>query len=74
MGIRSWIQARREEIRRGKIVTEQMKADKLRRKGNRLASLEPGTIRYGLIHKQHPLELMEEAKQRRKNKREEKKH
>jgi len=57
-------------MQRGRVVTEQMKADKLRRKGKRMSMYEPGTIRYGLAHKQNPLELMEDAKQRRKYKRE----
>ena len=62
-------------MQRGRVVTQQMKADKLRRKGKRMSMYEPGTIRYALAHKQNPLDLMEEAKQRRKNKRElEEKH
>lgn len=60
-----------EQMQRGRVVTEQMKAEKLRRKGKRMGMYEPGTIRYGIAHKQNPLELMEEARQRRKEKREE---
>ena len=59
-----------EQMQRGRKVTEQMKAEKLRKKGKRMSMYEPGTIRYGLVHKQNPLELMEDVKQRRKNKRE----
>ena len=62
-----------EQLQRGRVVTEQMKADKLRRKGKRMSMYEPGTVRYGLAHKQGPFELMEDAKQRRKQKREEQK-
>jgi len=50
-----------DQMQRGRVVTEQMKADKLRRKGKRMSMYEPGTIRYGLAHKQNPLELMEDA-------------
>ena len=62
-----------DQMQRGRVVTEQMKADKLRRKGKQRSMYEPGTIRYGLAHKQSPLELMEDAKRRRKQKREEQK-
>lgn len=75
----SWLEKARkkkqdmqDQLQRGREVTEQMKADKLRRKGKHLSMYEPGTIRYGLAHKQSPLDLMEDARQRRKRKREEK--
>lgn len=60
-----------EQMQRGRVVTEQMKAERLRKKANKISYCEPGTIRYALLHRQHPLELMEEAKRRRKEKREE---
>jgi len=63
-------QKMQEQMHRGRIVTEQMKADKLRKKGKRLSILEPGTIRFALAHRQSPFELMEDVKRRRKEKRE----
>lgn len=72
MGIKSWVARRRAEIERGKKVTAQMKAEKMRRKINKRTMYEPGTIRYALTHRQSPLELMEDAKRRRKEKRDEK--
>ena len=70
--IRDWINARRMEIQRGKEVTAQMKAERLRKKMSKRTMYEPGTIRYGMVHRQGPLELMEDVKRRRKQKREEK--
>ena len=60
-----------DQMQRGREVTEQMKAEKLRKKGKKIASLEPGTFRYGIMHKQGMLEFMEDVKRRRKEKREE---
>jgi len=61
-----------DQMQRGREVTEQMKAERLRKKGKRMSRYEPGTIRYGIAHKQSPIELMGDAYQRRKEKREEK--
>ena len=66
-------QKMQEQMQRGRIVTEQMKADKLRKKGKRISIYEPGTIRFALIHRQSPSELMEDVKCRRKEKRENRK-
>lgn len=60
------------QYNRGKIVTEQMRADKLRRKMEQRKYMEPGTIRYGLATKQNPLDLMKDVKSRREQKRKEK--
>ena len=64
----------KDQYQRGKEVTEQMKAERLRRKGKKMSSITPGTIRYGLANRQSPLDLMEDVKRRRKEKREEEKH
>ena len=61
----------RDQYNRGKEVTLQMKAEKLRRKGKTFSSIEPGTIRYGFAHKQNPLDMMKDAKCRRQQKRKE---
>ena len=58
-----------DQIQRGREVTEQMKADKYRRKCERIKYLEPGTIRYGLVHRQGVMDLMKDAYERRKSKR-----
>jgi len=60
------------QYERGKVVTEQMKAEKLRRKGQKLGSLKPGSIRRGLALKQHPTEFMKEHYEYRKQRRKEK--
>jgi len=72
MGLRDWINQRRAEIKRGKIELEKDRAERLRKKRKRVASIEPGTIRYGLAYKQNPLELMRDAKERRETRRKEK--
>ena len=56
------------QMQRGRERTEQMKAEKLRKK----KLLEPGTIRYGLHHRQGVGELMKDALERRRNKRKQK--
>ena len=70
MSIRSWIADRRAEIQRGKKVTEQMKAEKARKKIKRAKYLEPGTFRYGLHYRQGVGGFMKDVKERRKQKRE----
>jgi len=57
-----------DQMQRGRIRTEQMKAEKLRKK----KLLEPGTIRYGLFHRQGVGEVMKDALERRRNKRKQK--
>jgi hypothetical protein len=80
MGLLNKIKKKREELTtkaeelkyRGLERTEQIRAEKLRKKQQRAKYYEPGTIRYGLFYKQNPLDLMKEAKERRRQKREEK--
>ena len=57
---------------KGIIKTEQMKAEKLRKKDKQKTMYEPGTIRYGLAHKQNPIDMMGDMKRRRERKRDEK--
>jgi len=64
-------QKMQEQIQRGRIRTEQDKAKKLREKKQRAKHYEPGTIRYGLFHRQGVGELMKDALERRRNKRKE---
>lgn len=64
-----------EQYQRGKVVTEQMKAEKLRRKSNKLSSMKPGArkaITEGLALKKKPLSVMRDEYERRKKAREEK--
>ena len=60
-----------DQMQRGRVVTEQIKAEKLRKKGKRKSLYEPGTIRYGLVYKQNPLDMMKDAKCRREQRRKE---
>ena len=58
-----------EQVQRGKDRTEQMKAKKLRKRKEQVKFYEPGTIRYGLAHRQGVGDLMHDALERRRNKR-----
>ena len=58
-----------DQMQRGRVVTEQKRAAKLRKKSDKVSYREPGTIGYGLLHKQNPLDLMKDVKQRREEKR-----
>ena len=58
---------------RGIKVTEQMKAEKLRKKIKQAEDSGPGTIRYGLVHKQSVKDFMKDAYDRRKTMRDVKK-
>ena len=58
----------KEQMQRGREISQQKKAERMRKKH----MAEPGTIRYGLAHKQNPLEFMKEAHERRKSKRKQK--
>lgn len=58
-----------DQMQRGREVTEQKRADRLRKKGEKARYYEPGTIRYGLVHKQNPLDLMKDVKRRREERR-----
>jgi hypothetical protein len=54
---------------RGMVRTEQIRAERLREKQEKAEYLEPGTFRYGLLHRQNPLDFMSDVKKRRENKR-----
>jgi hypothetical protein len=60
------VEAKKAQLRRGVEVSEQMRAERLRR-------LRPGTMRYGLAHKQKVGDFMKDAYDRRKAKREDQK-
>jgi len=70
--IKKYIKSKKDQMQRGMEVTQQMKAEKMRRKLQRQKYLEPGTISYGLAFKQNPLDLMQDVKEKRKQRREEK--
>ena len=62
-----------EELKyRGLERTEQQRAEKRREKIQHAKYLEPGTIRYGMFHRQGIGSFMEDVKERRRQKREEK--
>lgn len=58
-----------EQMQRGREVTEQKRADRLRKRSEKARLYEPGTFRYGLTHKQNPLDFMKDVKKRREEKR-----
>ena len=65
-----------DQMQRGRERTEQMRAEKLRRKANRLSSMKPGARRAiieGVAMKKKPLDVMREEYSRRRFERENKK-
>ena len=58
-----------EQMQRGREVTQQMKAEKMRKKIQKAKNYEKGTIRYGLFHKQKTLDLMRDVWEKRREKR-----
>ena len=64
-------QKMKDQIQRGRVVTEQMKAEKQRKKLSKVKYLEPGTFRFGLHYRQGVSGFMKDVKERRKRKREE---
>ena len=65
--LKNYVEAKQAQMRRGIEVTEQMKAEKLRKRMMRVDDLGPGTIRYGLAHKQSVGEFMRDALERRRS-------
>jgi epoxyqueuosine reductase QueG len=64
-----------EQYQRGKQITEQMKAERLRKKANKLSSMKPGArkaISEGLATRSKPLDVMKREYERRKYEREQK--
>lgn len=61
-----------DQMQRGRERTEQMKAEKRRKKLGRAKYLKPGTFRYGLHYRQGVGSFMKDVKERRKQRREEK--
>lgn len=57
----------------GKKVTEQMKAERMRKKIINGKNYGPGSVKYGMQHRQNPIDFMKDAYAARKTKREEKK-
>ena len=73
--LKDFIAKQHATIQKGKEVTQQMKADKLRKKMNKLADAKPGavtTMRKGIMTKQSPIDVMKEEHSRRKYERNQK--
>jgi len=67
--LNNYILKKQMQIQRGKEITEQMKADKLRKRQNSLKDAKPGAvtaIRSGLVTRASPLDVMKEEYNRRK--------
>ena len=67
-------QKMQDQMQRGKEVTEQLRAEKLRKKKEKAKYLQPGTFRFGLHHRQSISGFMEDVRERRKNKRNQKRN
>lgn len=73
--LKDFIAKYQAQIQKGKEVTQQMKAEKLRKKMNRLTDAKPGaatTMRKGIMTHQSPIEVMKEEHSRRKYERNQK--
>jgi len=73
--LNNFILKKQMQVQRGREITEQMKAEKMRKKQNRLIDAEPGAItaiRRGLVTHANPLDVMKEEYNRRKYEREHK--
>ena len=73
--LNNFILKKQMQIQRGRKITEQMKAERLRKKQNSLVDAKPGsitTIRRGLFTRANPLDLMKEEYARRKYERDNK--
>ena len=73
--IKTYIEGKRAQIQRGREVTEQMRAEKPRKKNDWIDNTKPGSIRairVGLASKANPLDVMKEEYYRRKYERENK--
>jgi len=73
--LKDFIAKKQAQIEKGREVTQQMRAEKLRKKMNKLKDAKPGavtTMRKGMIAKQSPIDVMKEEYSRRKYEREKK--
>ena len=73
--LNNFILKKQMQVQRGREISDQMKADKLRKKQNRLMDAKPGaitTIKRGLATKANPVDIMKEEYGRRKYEREHK--
>lgn len=71
----NFIKKNRAQIQRGREVTEQMRADKLRKKNDWIANMKPGALRsiaVGMKTKASPIDVMKEYNEVLKYKRGEK--
>ena len=65
-----------DQMQRGRVVTEQMRAERLRKKINKRIDMKPGVrqaIVHGLAMKKHPMDVMKGELSRRRFEREQKK-
>jgi hypothetical protein len=73
--VQGFIDSKKQQIERGRVVTEQMKADRLRKKQNKLEHMKPGArkaISVGLKTRDSPLNVMKIEYLRRRYEREHK--
>ena len=64
-----------EQMQRGRVKSEQLRAERLRKKRKRLTDMKPGTLkamRSGMAMKKKPFQIMQEEYERRKTNRESK--
>ena len=70
-----FIEKKQQQIQKGQQITEQKKAEKLRKQKQKITDMKPGsitTIRKGLLTHASPLDVMKEEYNRRKYEREHK--
>ena len=71
--LNGYIRSKREQMQRGVKVTQQMKAERQRKRTNKLIDAKPGAvtaIRKGLSTRSRPMDVMKDEYSRRKYERE----
>jgi len=71
--LNNYILKKQMQVQRGKEISEQRKAEKLRKQKQKISDMKPGSItaiRKGLMTKANPLDVMKEEYARRKYERE----
>lgn len=66
MSIKDWVAKRKADYQRGLEITLERRLERQKKK---MEQMTPGTIQYGMMMKQKPLEVMRDAYELRKRKR-----
>ena len=64
--IKKYIENKKLQMQQGLVVTQQMKAEKQRKKLKKMEQYKPGTFRYGIAMKQSTRDFMRDVYEKRK--------